>query len=198
MLRLTTHGSGRGGALLALLGVFLIASLPALAQNDTPHHGKKTRDKHGVDNGYAPSHGPSRAPRHSSRGGAPQYDQNHDYRDGDGHPNAPHVHGDNRWIGHDSGREDPRYHLDSPWEHGHFNGGIGRNHLYRLEGGRSDRFWFGGFNFQVAPADYGYIDDWRWDSDQVAIYNDPDHVGWYLGYNVRLGTYVHFDFLGRR
>jgi hypothetical protein len=73
----------------------------------------------------------------------------------------------------------------------------GGSHYYQLEGGRSDRFWFGGNNFQVAPADYGYSNDWRWDRDQVAIYNDPDHIGWYLGYNVRLGTYLHLTFLGR-
>ena len=28
------------------------------------------------------------------------------------------------WVGHDTGRNDPHYHLDHPWEHGHFMRGL--------------------------------------------------------------------------
>ena len=134
----------------------------------------------------------------SNRGGtAPTNSQPRNFAEQTGHPNAPHVDArTDRWVGHDTGRNDANYHLDRPWEHGHFPGAFGPTHVYRLRGGSRERFGFDGYFFSIAPADYAYCNDWLWDSDDIVVYADPDHVGWYLAYNVRLGTYVHVEFLG--
>ena len=140
--------------------------------------------------GLPPAHGP--AEFH----GTPQApDAHRDYRDHDGHPNAPHVDG-RVWVGHDTGHGDARFHLDRPWAHGHFAGGLGPRFVWHLNGGGPNRFWFSGYFFSVAAADLVFCDGWLWDRDSIVLYEDPDHDGWYLLYNVRLGTYVHGMYLG--
>jgi hypothetical protein len=185
------------------LSLVLMASLftPSMAMRAA--HGEPDRGRHQAEsrhgdnrNGGPPPRGPAPAPAVRGRPApmvpapVPQQAQ--------GRPFKPHVEPNGRWMGHVSGRQDPRFHLDRPWVHGRFRGGIGRGHVYHLRGWdrQQQRFWFDGFYFGLAPWEMDVVDDWDWNTDRVVLYDDPDHPGWYLAYNVRLGTYAHVQYVG--
>ena len=167
-----------------------------------PNRGQSSRPgaERGVGNGHIPARGPAPVRTPARTAPPPQASTpgaRRTYRDQPTHPEAPHVHAESdSWLGHGTGRNDPNFRVARPWEHGHFSGPIGPQHVWRLLGGSRDRFNLNGVFFQVAPADADYANDWLWDSDDIVLYPDPDHDGWYLAYNVRLGTYVHVMYLG--
>jgi len=182
-------------------------------QHGGQQQGGQQQGGHNWGNGHIPSAPtpyrgqPHQAPNNAGHENAPliqpggqnEHHDNGGFQGGHNADNRPHVETRGKtdvWVGHDSGRGDAHYHLDHPWEHGHFTGEIGRSHIWRIEGGGPGRFWFNGFFFSVAPYDADICSDWDWAGDEIIIYDDPDHVGWYLAYNVRLGTYCHVMFLG--
>ncbi len=168
------------------LAVFLAVAAPAIAQRPEQR----------------PPAPQMRPPTPPMRGPAPIKSNPHavvpnrNYSDKPGHPNVPHVDNGKTWVGHDTGPNDARYHVDHPFQHGRFSGGFGPSHVWRIGGGGPSRFWFNGWAWSVAAADLAFCDGWLWDSDNIIIYEDPDHPGWYLAYNVRLGTYIHVEYLG--
>jgi hypothetical protein len=115
-----------------------------------------------------------------------------------GHVNeTPHVN-NNHWYGHES-VNDARFRQDRPFEQGRF-ARFGPQYRYRFQRVDRDRhlFWLpGGFYFHIADWDWPLFADWCWDcGDDFVVYEDADHPGWYLIYNVHTGVYVHATYMG--
>ena len=104
----------------------------------------------------------------------------------------------NTWYGH-AAPNDQRFHLEHPFEHGRFEH-IGPSFHYSVVriNVHAHRFWFpGGFFFEIAPWDWGICANWCWTcANDLVIYDDPDHPGWYLLYDIQTGAYVHVQYLG--
>ena len=191
--------------IIGLMSLVLLCAGPAWSVQRPQH---EQHEQHGgarVGGGHIPARGPepmraapaaprAQVPEHFRQG---QPEERRSFRDENAHPEVPHVHADNdRWIGHDTGRNDGHYRLNRSLEHGRFLAEVGPRRIYRLEGGGPNRFWFAGYEFSIAPYDVPYAVNWIWNSDDIVLYDDPDHPGWYLAYNVRLGTYCHVMYMG--
>ena len=175
----------------------LSLTLPLLAQRGEEQHQPSSGEaqmQHPAQNapranqGRIPAPPPKREPR-----AKPEVER----REG-GHVNSiPHVANDH-WYGH-AKPNDPRFHLDRPFEHGHF-ANFGPSYRYNVL--RIDpnlrRFWLpGGYYFDVAPWDWALASDWCWScGEDFVVYEDPDHPGWYLLYNLMTGAFVHVLYMG--
>jgi hypothetical protein len=109
---------------------------------------------------------------------------------------TPHVSNDH-WYGHDR-PNDRRYHVDHPFEHGRFEhfGPAFRYNIVRIDRDHH-RFRLPSGGFEVAAWDWPICADWCWDcADDFVVYEDSDHAGWYMLYNIHTGVYVRVTYLG--
>lgn len=173
------------------LGSPLLAN-PVLAQEHPQQH----PEEHGGHQNV-PRANQGRIPPPPSKSNARQYKREEEHHTNGSVDHSPHVSND-RWYGHDD-PHDNRYHQDRPFEHGRF---VHVGPTYRYNVTRIDRdhhrFWFpGGFYFEIASWDWSLCSDWCWDcGDDYVVYDDPDHDGWYLLYNIHTGVYVHVLYMG--
>ncbi len=172
----------------------VLVALPAIAQRDEGKGQNATHEERGQN---PPRANQGRVPPPPPKRDNPHAKPEPERLEGNRVNSTPHVSNDH-WYGHDS-PNDKRFHIDHPFEHGRFDR-FGPSYRYRIE--RFDpalhRFWLpGGFFFEVASWDWPVCADWCWDcADDFVIYEDTDHVGWYLLYNVHTGVYVHVTYMG--
>jgi hypothetical protein len=173
------------------LGSPMLAS-PACAQEHPQEHPEEHGSHHSAPRANQ-GHIPAAPPKVQSQ----QFKREEEHGVNGSVDRTPHVNNDH-WYGHDD-PADKRYHQDRPFEHGHFIH-VGPTYRYRIL--RIDRdqrqVWFpGSFYFEVASWDWPLCSDWCWDcGDDFVVYDDPDHIGWYLLYNIHTGVYVHILYMG--
>jgi hypothetical protein len=168
--------------LSVMASILLVGAFGVFAQQ------RGAEEHHGANGGHPPP-----PPTHNAANIHPEGEQKSDGR----MDNRQHVSNDT-WYGHPAA-DDKRFKLSHPYEHGRFEN-VGPSFTFnvlRVDNGHH-RFWFsGGFGFEVAAWDWGLTSDWCWNcGDNFVVYDDPDHPGWYLLYNMDTGVYVHVQYIG--
>ncbi|HEV7507219.1 MAG TPA: hypothetical protein VGS07_20180 [Thermoanaerobaculia bacterium] len=178
--------------LALLLTLTVLGTLPLSGQRGPqqrgPQRGPQQHARPRANQGHPP---PAPSARRGP-GGQPEPER----FDGGRTNGMPHVNHD-RWYGHDRA-DDPRFHQTRAFEHGRFSR-VGPSYRYGVS--RFDRvghrFWLGSSAFLVAPFDWALAADWCWDcGEDFVVYDDPDHPGWYLLYNLETGGYIHVQYGG--
>jgi hypothetical protein len=186
------------------MAVAVVLALPGLAQRQDEHRDEPQRH----DEARGQEQHPAEPARNAPRGNQGRIPEAPAPRPANARPepdtrgpgrvnNTPHVANDH-WYGHDR-PNDPHYRVAHPFEHGHFEhvGPSYRYNVLRIDMNQH-RFWLpGGFFFDVAPNDWALAADWCWScGEDFVVYDDPDHPGWYMVYNIHTGGYVHAMYMG--
>jgi len=175
--------------LAVLITIGFLSAASAFAQHNEGQHEEASHNPPRANQGHVPPPPPART--------NPRAKPETEHVDAKRSNNTPHVNNDH-WYGHDA-PNDARYKLAKPFEHGHFDhaGASYRYSIIKIDRDHH-RFWFpGGFYFEVAAWDWPICVGWCWDcAVDFVIYEDPDHPGWYLLYNVQTGVYVHVQYMG--
>jgi hypothetical protein len=170
---------------LVLSGAFTLARIGAAQRG-----GQRSNNRPRANQGHIPTAPPARSnPR----------EQRQTEHLPTGHMNdTPHVNHD-QWYGHEQAN-DTRFLLNRPFPNGRFSN-FGPTFRYQIDRIDSNlhRFWFSdGYFFDVAAWDWPLFADWCWDcGDDFVVYSDPDHIGWYLLYNLHTGMYIHSQYMGK-
>jgi hypothetical protein len=186
----------------SLAALVLIATLPlaAHAQQHAPEHAAAPRANEGKIP-PAPA-ARTRPPANNGFVGGPA--QNATTMRSDGERKVTGNINDTQHVNHDvwysrPAPNDPRFKIAQPFAAGKFAkaGPENRFGIQRIDAG-THRFWFaGGGYFTVADWDWTNFADWCWNcGDDFVVYEDPDHIGWYLLYNSMTGAYIHVTYDG--
>ena len=190
----------------ALASLATLASVSFIGQRVSAHRPDpvliaepptQSHESHQQNHQNAPRANQGRIPPAPPKANAQNFGREEEHRQNGSVDHAPHVSNDH-WYGHDA-PNDKRFHIDHPFSHSRFEH-FGPSYRYSVTRIDHDhhRFWFpGGFYFQIADWDWPLAADWCSDcGDDFVLYEDPDHVGWYLLYNIHTGVYVHVTYLG--
>ncbi len=166
----------------SVLSAFLIMALAATASPVRSHAQDRGRDDH-HDNG-------------KHKGWEKHEDRDDDRHDRDRHEDRDHDHDRDRYRDwdYDHARVVPGH----AYFHGRYPDVRHQFVAVAIDYHTRHVQLFDHSTWVVADYDVARCRDWAWNRDEVYVYDDDHHPGWYLLFNARLGRYVHVEYFGGR